>query len=959
MRREHQQPGRNHDPTHPSLRLASEIADRIHTDSENGSLNLGDIKAILDDLGLDAEMARAAFLSSYLGNCDGEENKKTLKNIFCRLTRDEHGNKVSASAYSKNIERLFSFVFTGHPTFGKHPDRAQALADYSSHLAGSKNYGPETKDRLLESAQLEYKPPTLEGEWKQALASMKNAHAAIDVVEDMAIEVAMEEYPEEWMHIDCAPATLGTWLYFDWDGRKDITWNKLFQNRFHLQELMLEDHLVRLRVLQGRLQEGNAGDVSQIIDQFSYTSSVVAAERFFYADYNQKDDADFTKLQARYKEFIATKERRVMHPGASIAALNEILQRAVDPETQRQLVKLRSRLANHGLSFAHPHFRISSASVSAALQEAAEINIGDEESTDNKYAEKIETLIVNAKPESSNIIDVAQAGATIIKQMAMIRQFIDDLDSHCPTRFLVAETHNASTIKAALYFARRFGVGSHINVSPLFEDRIGGERGDKIMRILYRSKAYQDHVSGERPHNPMQRAVFIENGYSDSGRYDNQFAAGSFIERNNIRIVRTHGNNPNMHNLPLVRFDTHGHFMGRGMHPGGVRETQQYLFTRHFLSEAKQKNIKLALEESFQGEGGFLVLGTPDSCLAVLTRTLEYITDDHSSIKNDSYYNSGQRSALAIFEQVRGAYSDLKDRPEFVNTIGTFEALMPPSGSRPAKGQYDAGRQKQLPRAIRHNGTHSQLGLLTNIAFGVGSAIKADEDAYAHLAQNSPEFRQTRLALVVKALALSDPGIHEAYAELYNPRFWIERARHTSNAVVKERNYRVADFMRELDYYKQFSAVSDQIRQDVQRTMDAHERLEIADHPDFDKATMKVSLTQKANMAIIHGARMSAIIELFTLAVSIPGISSRNDIDADQVIRRIMHFDREAIQQLHQVFVSQSEGQKCDFPPKPSELTLSRDYSHLNASLTRPMEECISLIKHAAHGISDYMLGVG
>jgi len=72
-----------------------------------------------------------------------------------------------------------------------------------------------------------------------------------------------------------------------------------------------------------------------------------------------------------------------------------------------------------------------------------------------------------------------------------------------------------------------------------------------------------------------------------------------------------------------------------------------------------------------------------------------------------------------------------------------------------------------------------------------------------------------------------------------------------------------------------------------------------------------------------------------------------------------MHFDREAIQQLHQVFVSQSEGQKCDFPPKPSELTLSRDYSHLNASLTRPMEECISLIKHAAHGISDYMLGVG
>lgn len=958
---EHRSAEMQPDPRHPALRLGAEtVSQMLRPANDAGpALSSKNISDVVDELGWDAEQRRAAALAAYTGDCDSENNRTLLKNMFLRLTRDNRGKKISVKDYEKAIQNIFGIVLTGHPTFSKHPERSAALAHYYSHLAGSNHHGLDTREVLQQAAKREYTPPTLGSEWQQALAALKNTHAAIDVVEDMAIEVAIKEYPGTWTTINYTPVTAATWLYYDWDGRKDITWRQLMENRLHLQELMLDDYGPRLEALQAMLAGCNAGNVENVIEKFRHTRNIVNGERQFYGAYNPDQDPELKELTSRYAQFMATKPSRITHPQETVSVLQGILDKTTDPALQKELVKLRSRLENHGLSYAQPHFRISSKSVQAALAEKTGINIGDDEASDNTYAQKIENLIAGVKPETSNIVNVAQSKPTIIKQMTLIRQIVDDLDSHCPIRFLVAETHNATTIKAALYFSRWLGVDNHINISPLFEDRDGGERAGKIMGILYKSPAYREHVDAERPHNPLQRAVFYENGYSDSGRYDGQLPAGSFIERNNMRILNAH-DDP-QHGLRarrLVRFDTHGHFMGRGMHPGGVRATQQYLFTGKFLEEAGHKQIKLTLEQSFQGEGGFLMLGTQEAALANLTQTLSYLTGRFAGAGKDIYYGASQREALAFFEQIRSAHSAITQDPDYIKTIGLFEGLIPPSGSRPASGQYDTGERKNLPRAIRHNGTNAQLGSLTNILYGVGAAIRHDESAYVNLARNSEEFRKTRLAFVVKALALSDPGIHESYVELYNPRFWLERARHSADENEKNSCVRVAEYLTEFGYYPELSSISDALRADIQRTADLHEKEGLDNHPDFQTPAMQVSLTQKANMAITHGVRIAAIIQLFLQAVKIPDISSRNDISAKEMVRKIMRFDPKAFETLEAIF-NGGAAKEIHFSAKPSGLAEGTDYSHLRESLIRPMKESMAIISRAAHAVSDYMLGIG
>lgn len=104
------------------------------------------------------------------------------------------------------------------------------------------------------------------------------------------------------------------------------------------------------------------------------------------------------------------------------------------------------------------------------------------------------------------------------------------------------------------------------------------------------------------------------------------------------------------------------------------------------------------------------------------------------------------------------------------------------SGSRPVSRQLIGGGEAKLPRAIPHNTILFQIGILANVLYGLGRAIRNDGPAFGKMMQESKEFRM-RIGMVDRVFMESDPYIMRAYIELFNPDFGSKE-----RAICKEKN---------------------------------------------------------------------------------------------------------------------------------------------------------------------------
>jgi phosphoenolpyruvate carboxylase len=81
-----------------------------------------------------------------------------------------------------------------------------------------------------------------------------------------------------------------------------------------------------------------------------------------------------------------------------------------------------------------------------------------------------------------------------------------------PIRMLVAECEQPTTVLAALYFAKLFGIEDKVDVSPLFETESALEHGGRFLDALLAEPAYQSYARGaggfrSRPAFPMPGAL--------------------------------------------------------------------------------------------------------------------------------------------------------------------------------------------------------------------------------------------------------------------------------------------------------------------------------------------------------------------------------------------------------------------------------------------------------------------
>ncbi|MBK7362386.1 MAG: phosphoenolpyruvate carboxylase [Micavibrio sp.] len=926
--REKYNAGKGH---HPVL----EIAEQLLRQSDDDPSIPAQIDILRDELSKSALLANIQFKADYSRNLNLEDNEKLFEKILLQRI-GEGENKLSIEQVGQLINTFINIILTGHPTYDKTPEQEAAIAAAVAFKTGAKGYGPETMERVEATRKQPFKAPTLPMELDGTYQKLNNLHTAAGLLDKVAMRVVQKTHPDEWMKIDYCLALFGTWGSFDWDGRKDIKWFHALENRFRLQDMMLENYIPKLRELAGLIDGEDRAAVEKMIVDFERTRRRIQKHQKFYKKYGQDEVKNRKKLNKWAERLVRDKKIRTIDTEPLINTMQKIIDKNPNSQATMLAVEQHGRLKKFGLSLAQPHFRIGAKSAIPAYQAVTGTTIEDRGSTDSSHSAPLEDLLKRIIKKQPNLLDVANSNVLLFTMTALVRQIKDEIEKNGTVRLLVAETHNASTIKIALMFLKQLDLLDYVDVSPLFEDKEGSFRAKEIMKTLYDSPEYREYVE-------KRGVVSIQLGYSDYAVGAGQFAAGAFHDRTIRELIDLHASSGLAgKGVKLRFFHTGGNNMGRGNHPSGVTDRMAYYISPENLKYAREKGVDIVTECSYQGGRGQNMFSTVEGCVAEMVQTASYLLADHTK-SNDIYYNS-DRDFLPMFSVARNAHEEYSgknpdDETPLKTILRFFQNLSQPSGSRPSNDEVQDAFKKL--RAIRYNAGLIQICYLMTVLGGVPAAIKSNPKEFQMLTEESESVRR-RVGMIVRAMHLSDPDILKEYVELYNPAFWANRAKFMEGSE-KDSCIAMAEDMMKLGIYKQAMDLVTKIRLDHDVIKNFLETTGLENHEDFQAPTIKVSDEQKSNLTIAHGGRIASIVELFIHAASpaIPEIAGRHNTSKERIVEGFAKFERNTVKILNELFQKSDTGHNNYLPSKLSDYEAPPDYRDLAEEVMTPIAKCM------------------
>ncbi|MCE7887806.1 MAG: phosphoenolpyruvate carboxylase [Alphaproteobacteria bacterium PRO2] len=920
------------DYRHPSF----QIAEYLLSLTDDKTSVPPEVDILIDELSQSALLTNIEFQADYSRNLNIADNEELLEKVL--LARIGEGeNKLTIEQVGQLINSLINIIFTGHPTYDKTPEQDAAIAAVVAFKTGAEGYGPETLERLEATRKQRFTPPTLQMELDQIYQRLGNLHTALDMLSRVAMRVVQKTHPDEWTKINYCLGRFGTWGSFDWDGRKDIKWFHALENRLRLQQIMLDRYIPQLQKLAGTLEGEDKSVIRKMISDFKRSRTIIDKHRKFYADYGKDEKKNRKNLHKWATKLVQDKQNLVIDTLPLVDTMQKIIDKNINSDATEQAIILRGLLKSFGLSAAEPHFRIGAKSAIPALQATQGVTIEDRGTTDSSHSAPLEKRLREVIEKHANLLDVADSNVLLFTMTALAQQMKDEIETHGTARLIVAETHNASTIKTVLLFLKELGLLDNIDVCPLFEDKEGSFRAKEIMTDLYSSSEFREYVQ-------KRGVVSLSLGYSDYAVGAGQFAAGAFHDRTVREFIDLHvSSGLAAKGVKLKFFHIGGNNMARGNHPGGVTDRMAYYVSPENLKHARERGVEIITECSYQGGRGQTMFTTVEGCVAEMVQTAAYFLADHSQ-SNDIYYNS-DHDFLHMFSVARNAHEeysgDSPDEETPLKTILRFmQNLSQISGSRPTNDEVQNAFKKL--RAIRYNAGLIQICYLMTVLGGVAAAIKSNPADFQKLGEESESFRR-RLAMVMRALHLSDPGILSSYIELYNPALWAHRAEFMDGSE-KESCITMANDLIKFGIYKDATDIVSKIRMDYDFISKTFKKTGLENHEDFQAPTIKVTRKQKTNMAIAHGVRLMSIVKLFTHAASpvIPEIAGRHNVSNESIVEGFTKFERKYLGILNQLFQKSENGFGNDLPAKPSDYQAPPDYRELVEQVMKPIEECFN-----------------
>ncbi len=770
-----------------------------------------------------------------------------------------------------------------------------------------------------------------------------------------ALRVSRHHYPDRWTELDACPITIATWVGYDLDGRSDIRWTDTLYKRLLVQNAQLKRYQSVVR--GARSAAGGDEDLAHTLDlidsRLALAINEVDEEVSVFADYDPSDETVVGRIRRIAKRMHAGEGRMLVRTDDIVPQVDRAIRLAGDGEVAETLVVMRTALRTSGLGIAHTHVRINATQVHNAIRKA--VNMSDEPDDPRyrqSYLTAINQLLDTVEPVSINFGSVMAERTSAKRLFMVVAKILQYTDAGVPVRFLIAETESAFTVLAALYFARLFGIDDRVEICPLFETERALQNGSKVIDQLLENPHYRAYA------RKIGR-ISIQTGYSDAGRYIGQGPASGSIERLKLRIARLfekHG----LSGIEFVAFDTHGESVGRGCHPAGFPDRLSYVAPPDLLAHLAKAGVAYKQETSWQGGDGYAPFFTEAGALAILTRTLEYFFGhDLPSIapgERDAYYV--ERDFVTEFlTTVKAFQVGLMEDADYGALMTAFAINFHyRSGSRATRRQHDGaldGVDLQRPdqlRAIPHNATLQQLGLLANSVGGVGEAIEREPEHFFRLYDQSPRFRQV-MGIARYAAGLSDPDVLRAYVATIDPETWLLRARVDGDTRAVDEERQLAAHLERLGLHNRLKPVLRRLLRDFDPMQRAFAKLP-ADPPGSPGV---VPAAARDTLVVLHALRLAIIHEIFRMATRIPPFSSQHNTTLDRVVEAALHLEIPGVvERLRKIFPMTPDHILNEDFGEPATYVSDEtgNYARENLMLFTPMERLYELARRISTAIT-------
>jgi len=824
----------------PVFQLGLELSRAL----ENGEMSLDDIEALVSEMDCEGLRARASRLDRILGTMPIAENDKALDALAAKTADDD-----DFTAFAVRWQRPAAHVvFTAHPTFLLTAAQTEAVTTSASNgdfSVASVCVASPARDTI-----------TLDSEHDAAMAAMARGQKARDRINARLFDLAAARWPKRWKGLNPMPVRFAHWVGYDMDGRTDISWSTSIRYR-------LEEKAQRLAGYAEALEQAAPEIAAQLSRAHAHTAEAVAAFR--------QDLTDPEALSAAANGLTAEHADKIISLEGVITRLEDEARHA-DQEQARALLVTAAAMRADGLGMGGIHFRVNASQLQNAIRRRIDPD-GKLSLASQAALVRMRELLAEVKPLKSNFAALAIENSTAVRQFLAMAQILGHIDADAPIRMLVAECEEPTTVLAALYFARMFGIDEKVDVSPLFETETALEHGGRFLDAVLAEPAYRDYAR-------RRGRVSIQTGFSDAGRFVGQVPAALAIERLQGRLSEAMAAN-GLSDVCALIFNTGGESMGRGCHPSSIDDRFDWQLSPWARRRFLRAGIRLEPEVSFQGGDGYLWFGSDELALATLTRMAERpLWDADVNVPTDLFYRRTDLS-LDFYRAIRSVQHEHLESSTYSRAITAFGlGLLNDTGSRKSRRQSDLASDRSMNlrqiRAIPHNAILQQLGYPVNVIAGIGTAADGNREEIAGLLRESARGRQiVRLARAANALASIKTV--SAYGELFNSAYWASRPYRGGEENIADACLKLAEYLTKDDRAGVYRRLASRLRVDA---LKLHRLLDLVpdEAPQADREHTRRSL------GVLHALRIALFQHMFLRSVMTPQFSRANDISRDDVL---------------------------------------------------------------------------
>ena len=854
--------------TEPSLNSVAELAARLHhmhartreTPLFNPVFQLGlDMSRALESGDIDLDHIEGLIAELECHSMQARANR--LRNLVAPVAPDANRAALAQELQAADFDQFRGMwespqlhaVFTAHPTFLLTAEQHQAVAEAAS----------TNSDIGEEVCVLGHERPavTLDYEHQRAMRAIAHAQDARDAIVGEILQHAADTWPDRWHELAPLPFRFASWVGYDMDGRTDIKWYDSIGFRLSEKVERMDRYISALAAIDAA--HPLLGELRPARDYAADRARDFAA-----------DLSDPGALSVAANRLTASDPRKLLSLTPYIGRL-EAEAREADTDRAVQLKTLACAMRADGLGMGWIHFRVNSSQLHNAIRRRIDPDNTLDLGSRGAMA-ALRQILAKVQPLRSNFAALAIESSTAIRQFLAMAQILAHVDGDAPIRMLIAECEQPSTILAALYFARLFGVEEKVDVSPLFETETALEHGGRFLDALLAEPTYQEYVR-------KRGRVAVQTGFSDAGRFVGQIPASLAIERLQGRLAQAMEKN-GLADVAALIFNTHGESMGRGAHPDSFADRLAWPLSPWARRRFVRAGIRLEPEVSFQGGDGYLFFATPELARATLTRIAQLRpAETDPDAPTDPFYRRTDLS-LDFYRAIRSHQRHHLESQTYSRALTAFGlGLLNPTGSRVSRRQSDIRADREMSlrqiRAIPHNAILQQLGYPVNVISGVGSAADGAYEDLAAMLQESDRGRQL-IRLIRSSNALASIKTVAAYGELFNSAYWASRNYRGTETHLSQACEALAEYLTRDDRASVFRRLASRLRVDA---LKLHQLLKLLpdEHPLENREDIRRTI------GIAQALRLALLQHMFIKAVTVPTFSRANDISRDDVLEMV------------------------------------------------------------------------